>query len=255
MDRKKIAKNQSRKKIAKNQSRKKKATDYITKVLTDINKHNKYNKYTASSDADPEYKRVIEEFRLKLSIQTIKKGIDAQKNEMAIIKTTIADPSLTSEARNLLETNLLMINKKLRELELAYSLAENDLEIFYVTEKDHDDVDEDNYDELHDIREQLLKQIEAHSNVAISEALPSTITDLNEFMSNVAISEALPSTSTDLNEIMSNVAISEALPSTSTDVLMQDDAKGQKGKNKKRVTRRRRRNKRRTRRRRRRNKK
>jgi hypothetical protein len=217
-----------RKKIAKNQSRKKKATDYITKALTDINKHNKYNKYTASSDADPEYKRVIEEFRLKLSIQTIKKGIDAQIKTKKEMEIAITDPSLTSEARNLLETNLLMINKKLRELELAYSLAENDLDIFYVTEKDHDGVDEDNYDELDDIREQLLKQIEAHSNVAISEASPSTTTDLNA--------------------LIGNVAISEALPSTSTDVLMQDDAKGE---TKKRVTRRRRRNKRRTRRRRR----
>jgi hypothetical protein len=224
-----------RKKIAKNQSRKKKATDYITKALTDINKFNKYNKYTPSSDADPEQKRLVEEIRLKLSIRTIKKGIDAEINKKNEMEIGITDPSLTNEARNSLKTSLFMINKKLRELELAYSLAENDLEIFYVTEKDHDDVDEDKYDELHDIREQLLKQIEAHGNVAISEALPSTSTDLNEFMS--------------------KVAISEALPSTSTDVLMQDDAKGQKRQNKKIVTRRRRRNKRRTRRRRRRNKK
>jgi hypothetical protein len=220
-----------RKKIAKNQSRKKKATDYITKALTEINKHNKYNKYTASSDADPEQKRLVEEIRLKLSIRTIKKGIDAQIKTKKEMEIAITDPSLASEARNSLETSLFMINKKLRELELAYSLAENDLEIFYVTEKDHDDVDEDNYDELHDIREQLLKQIEAHSNVAISEASPSTTTDLNA--------------------LIGNVAISEALPSTSTDVLMQDDAMGQKRQNKKRVTRRRRINKRRTRRRRR----
>jgi hypothetical protein len=212
-----------RKKIAKNQSRKKKATDYITKALTDINKHNKYYKYTPSSDADPEQKRSIEENRLKLSIRTIKKGIDAEINKKNEMEIAITDPSLTSEARNSLETSLFMINKKIRELELAYSLAENDLEIFYVTEKDDDSVDEDNYDKLHYIREQLLKQIEAHS--------------------------------TDLSELMTNVAISEALPSTSTDVLMQDDAMGQKRQNKKRVTRRRRRNKRRTRRRRKRNKK
>lgn len=212
-----------RKKIAKNQSRKKKASDYISKALTDINKHNKYNKYTPSSDADPEQKRLAEEIRLKLSIRTIKKGIDAEINKKNEMEIAITDPSLTSEARNSLKTSLFMINKKLRELELAYSLAENDLEIFYVTEKDHDSVDEDKYDELHDIREQLLKQIEAHS--------------------------------TDLSELMTNVAISEALPSTSTDVLMQDDAMGQKRQNKNRVTRRRRIKKRRTRRRRRRNKK
>lgn len=212
-----------RKKIAKNQSRKKKATDYISKALTDINKHNKYNKYTPSSDADPEQKRLAEEIRLKLSIRTIKKGIDAEINKKNEMEIAITDPSLTNEARNSLKTSLFMINKKLRELELAYSLAENDLEIFYVTEKDHDSVDEDKYDKLHYIREQLLKQIEAHS--------------------------------TDLSELMTNVAISEALPSTSTDVLMQDDAMGQKRQNKKIVTRRRRRNKRRTRRRRRRNKK
>lgn len=210
-----------RKKIAKNQSRKKKATDYITKALTGINKFNEYNKYTPSSDADPEQKRLIEEIRLKLSIRTIKKGIDAEINKKNEMEIAITDPSLTSEARNLYETRLILINKKLRELELAYSLAKNDLEIFYVTEKDDDSVDEDNYDKLHYIREQLLKQIEAHS--------------------------------TDLSELMTNVAISEALPSTSTDVLMQDDdAMGQKRQNKNRVTRRRRIKKRRTRRRRRR---
>lgn len=209
-----------RKKIAKNQSRKKKATDYITKALTSINKFNEYNKYTPSSDADPEQKRLIEEIRLKLSIRTIKKGIDAEINKKNEMEIAITDPSLTSEARNLYETRLILINKKLRELELAYSLAKNDLEIFYVTEKDDDSVDEDNYDKLHYIREQLLKQIEAHS--------------------------------TDLSELMTNVAISEALPSTSTDVLMQDDAMGQKRQNKNRVTRRRRIKKRRTRRRRRR---
>ena len=224
-----------RKKIAKNQSRKKKASDYITKALTDINKFNEYNKYTPSSDVDPELKRYIEENRLKLSIRTIKKGIDAQIKTKKEMEIAITDPSLTSEARNLYETRLILINKKIRELELAYSLAENDLEIFYVTEKDDDSVDEDKYDQLEDISEQLLKQIEAHSNVAISKALPGTSTDLNEFMS--------------------NVAISEALPSTSTDVLMQDDAMGQKRQNKNRVTRRRRIKKRRTRRRRRRNKK
>ena len=212
-----------RKKIAKNQSRKKKATDYITKALTGINKFNEYNKYTPSSDADPEQKRSIEENILKLSIRTIKKGIDAEINKKNEMEIAITDPSLTSEARNLYETRLILINKKLRELELAYSLAKNDLEIFYVTEKDDDSVDEDNYDKLHYIREQLLKQIEAHS--------------------------------TDLSELMTNVAISEALPSTSTDVLMQDDAMGQKRQNKNRVTRRRRIKKRRTRRRRRRNKK
>jgi hypothetical protein len=208
-----------RKKIAKNQSRKKKASDYITKALTDINKFNEYNKYTPSSDADPEQKRSIEENILKLSIRTIKKGIDAEINKKNEMEIAITDPSLTSEARNLYETRLILINKKLRELELAYSLAKNDLEIFYVTEKDDDSVDEDNYDKLHYIREQLLKQIEAHS--------------------------------TDLSELMTNVAISEALPSTSTDVLMQDDAMGQKRQNKNRVTRRRRIKKRRTRRRRR----
>lgn len=208
-----------RKKIAKNQSRKKKASDYITKALTDINKFNEYNKYTPSSDADPEQKRLVEEIRLKLSIRTIKKGIDAEINKKNEMEIAITDPSLTSEARNLYETRLILINKKLRELELAYSLAKNDLEIFYVTEKDDDSVDEDNYDQLDDIREQLLKQIEAHS--------------------------------TDLSELMTNVAISEALPSTSTDVLMQDDAMGQKRQNKNRVTRRRRIKKRRTRRRRR----
>jgi hypothetical protein len=212
-----------RKKIAKNQSRKKKASDYITKALTDINKFNEYNKYAPSSDADPEQKRSIEENILKLSIRTIKKGIDAEINKKNEMEIAITDPSLTSEARNLYETRLILINKKLRELELAYSLAKNDLEIFYVTEKDDDSVDEDNYDKLHYIREQLLKQIEAHS--------------------------------TDLSELMTNVAISEALPSTSTDVLMQDDAMGQKRQNKNRVTRRRRIKKRRTRRRRRRNKK
>lgn len=211
--------NMDRKKIAKNQSRKKKASDYITKALTDINKFNEYNKYTPSSDADPEQKRSIEENILKLSIRTIKKGIDAEINKKNEMEIAITDPSLTSEARNLYETRLILINKKLRELELAYSLAKNDLEIFYVTEKDDDSVDEDNYDKLHYIREQLLKQIEAHS--------------------------------TDLSELMTNVAISEALPSTSTDVLMQDDAMGQKRQNKNRVTRRRRIKKRRTRRRRR----
>ena len=212
--------NMDRKKIAKNQSRKKKASDYISKALTDINKFNEYNKYTPSSDADPEQKRSIEENILKLSIRTIKKGIDAEINKKNEMEIAITDPSLTSEARNLYETRLILINKKLRELELAYSLAKNDLEIFYVTEKDDDSVDEDNYDKLHYIREQLLKQIEAHS--------------------------------TDLSELMTNVAISEALPSTSTDVLMQDDAMGQKRQNKNRVTRRRRIKKRRTRRRRRR---
>lgn len=202
-----------RKSIAKNQSRKKKATEHISKVLTKINKYTP--DYTCSSEADPETKRLVEEMRLKFAIRTIKKEMDVLTKRKFETDTELANMTLTVDDRNALKARLFMITKKLQELEITYSLAEIELQLFYVSGKD-----EHAEAELLEEHDKLLTQIDPN---------------LDTLMHNVGIGET--SSNNGLTSLMHNVNIGDRM--------------AEKRIIKKKNTRRRRRNKSRTRRRRR----
>ena len=179
-----------RKSIAKNQSRKKKATEHISKVLTKINKYTP--DYTCSSEADPETKRLVEEMRLKFAIRTIKKEMDVLTKRKFETESELANVTITVDDRNALKARIFMITKKLQELKIAYSLAEIELQLFYVSGKD-----EHAEAELHEEYEKLLTQIDPLD------------TNLDTLMQNVGIGET--SSDNGLTSLMHNVNIGDRM--------------------------------------------